>query len=51
MVFNMEGSLFWKANDYKEMVEKTVKQLVPKYNVSFIGIKDSGILGAAKLIS
>ena len=51
MVFNMEGSLFWKGNGYKEMVEKTVRQLVPEYNVTFVKIKDSGILGAAKLVS
>ncbi|MEK7517592.1 MAG: hypothetical protein AAB583_03500 [Patescibacteria group bacterium] len=51
MIFNMEGSLFWKANGYKETVEQTVKQLVPQYNVEFVEIKDSGILGAAKLVS
>ena len=51
MVFNMEGSLFWKANGYKETVEETVKQLIPQYKVKFVEIKDSGILGAAKLVS
>lgn len=51
MVFNMEGSLFWKGNGYKETVDETVKKLVPELNVKFIEIKDSGILGAAKLVS
>lgn len=51
MVFNMEGSLFWKANSYKETVEKTVKQLIPKYNIRFVEIENSAILGAAKLVS
>ena len=51
MVFNMEGRLFWKGNEYKETVEKVVKQLVPKYSVRFVEIKDSGTLGAAKLVS
>ena len=51
MVFNMEGSLFWKGNGYRETVEKTVKQLVPKYNVRFVEIENSAILGAAKLVA
>lgn len=51
MVFNMEGSLFWKGNRYKETVEETVRQLVPKYNVKFIEIKNSAILGASKLVA
>lgn len=51
MVFNMEGSLFWKGNHYKETVEETVRQLVPKYNVKFVEIEESGILGAAKLVA
>lgn len=51
MVFNMEGSLFWKGNNYKGVVEQTVRQLVPEYKVSFVEIENSAILGAAKLIS
>lgn len=50
MVFNMEGSLFWKGNNYKETVEKTVKQLVPEYKVKFVEIENSAIFGAAKLV-
>lgn len=51
MVCNMEGSLFWKGNNYKETVEQTVKQLAPEYNVDFVEIRDSAIIGAAKLVS
>lgn len=48
--FVMEGSLFWKGYRYKETVEQTVSRLT-SHGVSFIHIPDSGILGAAKLLS
>lgn len=51
MTFIMEGSLFWKGNKYKENVEKTVKFLAPNYNVKFFEIKNSVIIGTAKLVS
>lgn len=51
LVFNMEGSLFWKGNNYKKIVEETVKQLLPEYEIDFVEIEDSAILGAAKLVS
>ncbi|MBF8250108.1 MAG: Hexokinase 2 protein [Candidatus Levybacteria bacterium] len=51
MIFNMEGSLFWKGNEYKETVAETVRQLAPQYKIDFVEIEDSAILGAAKLIS
>ena len=51
MVFNMEGSLFWKGNNYRETVEETVRLLVPEYNVKFVEIENSAILGAAKLVA
>lgn len=51
MVFVMEGSLFWKGNNYKETVKRTVKQLVPEYKIDFVEIEDSAIIGAAKLVS
>ncbi len=35
MTFVMEGSLFWIAWRYKQMVETYVKQLVPEYSVTF----------------
>jgi hexokinase len=49
MTFVMEGSLFWVGWQYKQIVEKYVKILVPKYNMTFEEIKDCGIIGAAKL--
>lgn len=51
MVFNMEGSLFWKGNKCKETVAETVKLLVSKHKVKFVEIENSAILGAAKLVS
>lgn len=51
MVFNMEGSLFWKGNGYQETVAETAKLLVPDYGIKFVEIKNSAIIGVAKLIS
>jgi hexokinase len=51
MTFVMEGSLFWIGWHYKQLVEKYVKLLVPKYTVTFEEIKDCGIIGAAKLVT
>jgi hexokinase len=47
----IEGSLFWKGWRYKENVGVTVRQLAPQYQVSFVFVEESGVLGAAKLIS
>ena len=49
--FVIEGSLFWKGYRYKENVGILVRQLVPEHQVSFVFIEESGVLGAAKLIS
>lgn len=49
MTFVMEGSLFWKGNNYKKTVEKTIKKLTPR-KVTFIEIPNSGIIGAAELV-
>src|SRR5260221_6117686 len=51
MTFVMQGSLFWKAYDYKTTVEETVTSLAPQYPVVYIGIADSDILGAAKIVA
>ena len=51
MIFVMEGSVFWKGKNYKKTAEKTIKKLIPEYNVKFIEIENSAILGSAKLIS
>lgn len=51
MHFVMVGSLFWKGEGYKTIVRETVRQLVPEYKVSFLGIENSDLLGAAKLVA
>lgn len=49
--FVMEGSLFWKGYLYRERVTRMVRKIIPKYNVSYINIPDSGIFGGAKLVA
>ncbi len=51
MAFVMEGSLFWHGYGYKDAVERYLKLIVPQYTVSFHQIKDSELLGAAKLVA
>lgn len=50
-VFVTEGSLFWKAIGYKEMVETKIKELTPNFTAEFIHIEDSSIIGAVELVS
>lgn len=50
LVSVMEGSLFWKGMHYRETVEKVVGQLT-QYQVKFVEIPDSTIIGAAKLVA
>lgn len=47
----VEGSLFWKGYNYKETVEKTLKELSPQHTVTFVHIENSSVMGAAKLIA
>lgn len=51
MNFIMAGSLFWKAFNYKEMVSKYVKLIIPQYSVTFIAVENCEIYGAARLIA
>lgn len=51
LYFVMVGSLFWKGEGYKTIVRETVKQLVPQFQVAFLGIENSDLLGAAKLVA
>lgn len=51
LYFVMVGSLFWKGEGYKTIVRETVKQLIPDYQVQFLGIENSDLLGAAKLVA
>jgi len=48
--FVMEGSLFWKGYRYRERVLRVVSELVPKYDVLYVNVPDSGILGGGKLL-
>lgn len=50
MTFIMQGSVYWDGYNYKETVEKTVKQLTP-YHVKYEKIEHADILGAAKLVA
>jgi hexokinase len=45
----MEGSLFWKADDYKSLVETYISMLTP-YTIEFQQIDKDSILGAAELV-
>lgn len=49
--FVVEGSLFWKGWRYKENVSVIARQLAPDYQISFVYVEESGVLGAAKLLS
>lgn len=49
MVGVMEGSLFWKADNYKILVETYVSMLT-KYSVQFTKLDDDSIIGGAMLV-
>lgn len=51
LVFVMDGSFFWEGRIYKNLVQKTLKELIPDHTITFVPIKDSTILGAAKLVA
>ena len=48
--FVMEGSLFWKAWEYKNMVEKWVERIETGHSVDFFQVEDSELWGAAHLL-
>lgn len=48
MIGAMEGSLFWKADNYKTLVETYISMLT-KYSVRFIKVDDDSIIGGAML--
>jgi len=46
----IEGGMFWKGHEYKDMVQEYLLKLgVPYGKVNLVEIKNSGIAGAAKL--
>ncbi|MBI4137376.1 hypothetical protein HY469_04905 [Candidatus Roizmanbacteria bacterium] len=49
LTFVMQGSLFWKGYQYKETVEKAIKEAT-KYTPTFVQIENADLLGAAKLV-
>lgn len=51
LVFIMQGSLYWKGYNYKEMVEKLVIELCPAYKASYENVLHSDLFGAAKLVA
>jgi hexokinase len=51
MTFVMEGSLFYKAKNYKALVKQTVQDITKKYSPTFVRVEDSGVIGAAKLVA
>jgi uncharacterized protein with PIN domain len=51
LVFIMQGSLYWRGSNYKEIVERLVNELVPEYKASYENVLHSDLFGAAKLVS
>lgn len=51
LFFVMQGSLFWKAYQFRDTVETWTKKLEPKYTAEFIAIDNADLLGAAKLVA
>ncbi len=50
MTFVMQGSVYWKAWNYQEMVDEWVKKLCPQHNATFCNIDDADMWGAAYLL-
>lgn len=50
LTFVMEGSVFWKAWNYEDMVNATVHKLAPDYTMHAIRVSESNVLGAAQLL-
>jgi hexokinase len=51
LTFSMSGSLFWKGNNFRELVGKYAHQLSPSFVAEFTKIENAELLGAAKLVS
>lgn len=50
LVCIMEGSLFWKGYHYKETFEQTLSLILPNHTIKLVKIKDSPLIGAARLL-
>lgn len=51
LTFVMEGSLFWKGYQYKELAQQTAVQVAPQFPPTCIAIADSYFFGPAQLVS
>jgi len=51
MTFIMDGSFFWDEKIYIDYVESRLKELVPQHKINFIKVKDTTVVGAAKLVA
>ncbi|MCA9371647.1 hypothetical protein KC726_01990 [Candidatus Woesebacteria bacterium] len=51
LTFIMQGSLYWKGYQFKEIVEKRVVGLVPRYQARYEKVLHSDLFGAAKLVA
>lgn len=51
LTFIMQGSLYWRGWQYKELVEEKVRELSPKYKARYEQVLHSDLYGAAKLVA
>lgn len=52
LTFVIEGSLFWEGYHYQDTVINYIHQLgIPKHDIHLTHVKDSSLLGAAKLVT
>lgn len=50
LTFVVEGSVFWRAWNYEDMVNATVHKLAPDHTMHAIRVSESNVMGAAKLL-
>lgn len=50
MTFVMQGSVYWKAWNYQEMIDEWVKKLCPGFTATYCNIDDADVWGAAYLL-
>ena len=52
LTFVMEGSIFWKGWQYKKNVNALLRKMgIPRTSIRFVEVKESSLVGAAKLIA
>ncbi len=50
LTFIMQGSLFWKVDEYRESVDHFVSKLTPNYHATYKQVVQSDLIGAARLV-